>query len=79
MAPFAGWFVDRVGLNLGTSIAVTVWSLASAATGLFRSFAGLLACRTVLGVSEAASIPSTGKANAIYLASHELAFGTAGH
>lgn len=77
MAPFAGWFVDRVGLNLGTSIAVTVWSLASAATGLFRSFSGLIACRTVLGLAEAASIPSTGKANASYLASHELALGAA--
>jgi len=77
VAPFAGWFVDFAGLSIGASIAVAVWSIASAATALLTSFGGLLAARTVLGVAEAASIPSTGKANAAYLASHELALGTA--
>jgi ACS family hexuronate transporter-like MFS transporter len=77
IAPFAGWLVDYVGLSLGASIAVAVWSLAGAATALLRSFSGLLACRTILGAAEAASIPSTGKANATYLESHELALGTA--
>jgi len=77
VAPFAGWLVDFAGLSIGASIAVAVWSIASAATALLTSFGGLLASRTVLGVAEAASIPSTGKANAAYLASHELALGTA--
>jgi MFS transporter, ACS family, hexuronate transporter len=77
VAPFAGWFVDFAGLTLGAGIAVAVWSLAGAATAVLKGFPGLLACRTVLGVAEAASIPSTGKANATYLASHELALGTA--
>ncbi|HEY6342355.1 MAG TPA: MFS transporter [Bryobacteraceae bacterium] len=77
VAPFAGWFVDFAGLTLGTGIAVTIWSLAGAATAVLKGFPGLLACRTVLGIAEAASIPSTGKANATYLASHELALGTA--
>src|SRR5258708_7016140 len=54
VAPFAGWFVDLVGLNIGTTMAVIVWSLAGAATALFPSFAGLLGCRTVLGAAEAA-------------------------
>src|SRR5215831_13297148 len=44
IAPFAGWFVDLVGLSLGAGIAVAVWSLAGAATALLRSFSGLLAC-----------------------------------
>jgi ACS family hexuronate transporter-like MFS transporter len=51
--------------------------MAGAATALLRGFSGLLASRAVLGMAEAASIPSTGKANAIYLESHELALGTA--
>ncbi|HEX5430588.1 MAG TPA: MFS transporter, partial [Bryobacteraceae bacterium] len=55
VAPFAGWFVDRVGLNLGAGLAVAVWSLAGGATALFTSFGGLLGCRTVLGAAEAAS------------------------
>ena len=77
MAPVAGWFIDRVGLNTGITISMAVWSLAGVATGLTRSFGGLLASRTVLGIGEAAGIPCAGKANGVYLQPRELAFGTA--
>jgi MFS transporter, ACS family, aldohexuronate transporter len=77
VAPAAGWFIDRVGLNRGAGIAVALWSLAGSATAWTRSFFGLLACRTVLGAAEAAGIPAAGKANAIYLEPRELALGTA--
>ena len=77
VAPAAGWFIDRVGLNLGAGIPVALWSMAGAATAWTRSFSGLLACRTVLGAAEAAGIPATGKANATYLEPRELALGTA--
>jgi MFS transporter, ACS family, hexuronate transporter len=77
IAPAAGWFIDRVGLNFGAGIAVALWSLAGSATAWTRSFSGLLACRTVLGAAEAAGIPATGKANATYLEPRELALGTA--
>jgi ACS family hexuronate transporter-like MFS transporter len=77
MAPLAGWLVDRVGLNAGITAAMSVWSLAGAATGLTQSLRGLIACRTVLGIGEAAGIPCTGKANGLYLAPRELALGTA--
>ncbi|HEV2198287.1 MAG TPA: MFS transporter [Bryobacteraceae bacterium] len=76
-APLAGWVVDRVGLNAGITLAMTVWSLAGAATGFTRGLGGLLACRTVLGVGEAAGIPCTAKANGLYLGAQDLAFGTA--
>ena len=76
VAPVAGIFVDRVGLNAGVSAAVMVWSVASVATGFTRGFPALLGARTVLGVAEAAGIPSSGKANATYLHSSELALGT---
>ena len=77
VAPAAGWFIDRVGLNLGAGISVALWSLAGSATAWTRSFSGLLACRTLLGAAEAAGIPATGKANATYLEPRELALGTA--
>jgi MFS transporter, ACS family, hexuronate transporter len=77
IAPAAGWFIDRIGLNLGAGIAVALWSLAGSATAWTRSFSGLLACRTILGAAEAAGIPATGKANATYLEPRELALGTA--
>ena len=77
VAPAAGWFIDRVGLNLGAGIAVAVWSMAGSATAWTRGFTGLLACRTVLGAAEAAGIPAAGKASATYLEPRELALGTA--
>jgi ACS family hexuronate transporter-like MFS transporter len=76
-APMAGLFIDRVGLNLGAAVAVTVWSAAGALTGLTNSFRGLLATRTMLGIAEAGGIPLFGKANAVYLQPRELALGTA--
>src|SRR5579883_1492539 len=77
IAPIAGWFIDRVGLNTGASIAVLAWSIAGASTGLARSVRGVLASRTALGIAEAAGIPCFGKANGIYLEPRELALGTA--
>lgn len=77
VAPFAGWFVDRVGLTLGTGIAVTVWSLAGASTSVINSFGGLLAVRTVLGAAEAAGVPAAGKANATFLEPREFTLGAA--
>jgi ACS family hexuronate transporter-like MFS transporter len=77
VAPLAGWMVDHVGLNAGVTLAMGVWSLAGAATGLTRGFGGLLACRTALGAGEAAGIPCTAKANGMYLNAEDLAFGTA--
>jgi len=77
MAAVAGWFIDRVGLNVGITVSMAVWSVAGMATGLTRSFGGLLASRTVLGIGEAAGIPCAGKANGLYLQPRELAFGTA--
>jgi ACS family hexuronate transporter-like MFS transporter len=76
MAPLAGIFIDRAGLNAGLSAAVMLWSFASVATGFTRTFPALLGCRTLLGVAEATGIPSSGKANATYLHPHELALGT---
>src|SRR6476659_3336381 len=72
-APFAGLFIDRVGLNRGIGVAVGAWSLVGIATGFAGGFESLLLCRALLGVSEAAAIPGTGKANGTYLLSQELA------
>lgn len=77
VAPLAGWFIDRVGLNAGATVAVLTWSLAGASTALAHSVRGVLASRTALGIAEAAGIPCFGKANGIYLEPGELAIGTA--
>jgi ACS family hexuronate transporter-like MFS transporter len=75
-SPAAGILIDRIGLNRGISLSVTVWSLASIATGFVTGFAGLLGCRAWLGIAESGSIPANGKATAMYLLPRERAIGS---
>ncbi len=76
-APPAGMMIDRVGLNLGASLAVGLWSCSGIATAFTRGLGGLMGCRTVLGVAEAAGIPAAGKAIHQYLRPAERALGNA--
>lgn len=76
-APFAGMLIDRVGLNRAIGVAVGVWSCAGICTGFTHGLAGLLGCRAVLGMSEAAGIPGAGKAIHRYLLPAERALGNA--
>jgi len=39
-ALFVGWFIDRVGLNRGITVAVAVWAVASLGTGTAHSSCG---------------------------------------
>jgi ACS family hexuronate transporter-like MFS transporter len=75
-APLAGLFIDRLGLRIGTSLAVAGWSLAGLTTGLTSTLGQLTVCRSVLGIAEAGGIPGTGKACAIYLKPQERAIGS---
>ncbi len=76
-APFAGLFIDRVGLNRGIRAAVGLWSLAGMATGLARGIPGLAGCRAALGLAQAGGVPASGKAIATYLKPDERALGNA--
>ncbi len=76
-APFAGMLIDRIGLNRAIGMAVGVWSCAGICTGFTRGLTGLLGCRAVLGMSEAAGIPGAGKAIHRYLPPAERALGNA--
>jgi ACS family hexuronate transporter-like MFS transporter len=76
-APFAGMLIDRIGLNRAIGVAVGVWSCAGICTGFTRGLGGLLGCRGVLGMSEAAGIPGAGKAIYRYLLPAERALGNA--
>ncbi|MBL8175902.1 MAG: MFS transporter [Bryobacterales bacterium] len=74
-APFAGWWIDRVGLTMGASATIVLWSLAAMATGWVESYEGLVVCRLLLGAAEAGGIPAFGKAAAMYLPPSERALG----
>jgi ACS family D-galactonate transporter-like MFS transporter len=54
----AGWFVDRVGVRISLAFAVTWWSLFTIATGAARGVSQFIGARLMLGVGEAASLPS---------------------
>ena len=76
-APFAGMLIDGIGLNRAIGMAVGVWSCAGICTGFTHGLGGLVGCRGVLGMSEAAGIPGAGKAIHRYLLPAERALGNA--
>jgi len=76
-APFAGMLIDGIGLSRAISLAVGLWSCAGIGTGFTRGLGGLVGCRAVLGVAEAAGIPAAGKAIHQYLRPAERALGNA--
>jgi len=57
--PVWGLFLDRVGLRLGMSLAVGLWSLASAGHAWAGSFLSLAVLRFVLGFGEGATFPGS--------------------
>lgn len=76
-APFAGLFIDRVGLNRGIGIVVVAWSLAAGAIAGVRGLTGLMLCLAALGLAQAGGIPGVGKAIRLYLEPAERALGNA--
>ena len=75
-ALFVGWFIDRVGLNRGAGLAVSVWAIASFGTGASHSVHQLLVWRALLGISEASAIAAVTKAVAHVSAASRTRRGT---
>ena len=76
-APFAGWMIDRAGLDRAIAVAVGLWSCAGLATGITRGLPALAGCRAALGAAESAGIPAAGKAIHRFLRPAERALGNA--
>jgi ACS family hexuronate transporter-like MFS transporter len=76
-ALFAGWFIDRVGLNRGACVAVALWAIASFGTGVSNSVHELLVWRALLGMAEASGVSAVAKAVGMYLLPKERAVGSA--
>jgi sugar phosphate permease len=74
---FAGWFVDKVGVRRGYTIAAILWSIFTAATALGRNFASLLGLRFLLGIGEAPAYPSNVKAVREWMPKRERGLATA--
>jgi MFS transporter, ACS family, aldohexuronate transporter len=71
-----GRFIDRVGLRIGFSVAVVVWSLAAGAHGLMSSVMGLAAARFALGIGEGGNFPGCIKTVANWFPVRDRAFAT---
>ncbi len=63
----AGWFLDRVGVGRGLTLAVIWWSIAGASTALARGPLSLAFFRGLLGVGEAGAWPGFAKAVATWV------------
>lgn len=54
----AGWFIDKVGVRVSLALAVGWWSVFTIFTGAARGVTQLTGARLMLGIGEAAAIPS---------------------
>jgi MFS transporter, ACS family, D-galactonate transporter len=57
----AGWLVDHLDVKWVFATGFFIWSTATAATGLMRGFAALIAVRVILGIGESVAFPSYSK------------------
>lgn len=54
----AGWIIDKVGVRVSLAVAVGWWSVFTAGTALARNITQFVGVRLMLGVGEAAALPS---------------------
>ena len=71
-----GGILDRIGVRLGFSLAVILWSIAAVAHGFMRTVTGFFAARFGLGLAEAANFPASIKAVGEWFPKKERALAT---
>lgn len=76
MQPVCGWIVDRLGLQIGFALFAVAWSLANMAHAAAGGWMGLAFFRGLLGMSEAAAVPSGMKAIAEWFPAKERSVAT---
>ena len=58
LSPLGGFLADRLGRRRLVIASLLIWSVMTCLTGLANNFGELLACRSLMGVSEAFYIPA---------------------
>src|SRR2546430_4983037 len=71
-----GRVMDLIGVRVGLSVAVGVWSLASMAHALVTSVAGFGVARALLGIGESGNFPAALKPVAEWFPRRERALAT---
>lgn len=69
-----GWLIDRIGTRIGLILAVSLWSVSSAAHGFATSVFGFACARFGLGISEAGNFPASVKTVSEWFPKRERAF-----
>ena len=67
----AGWLAEKINPYRTLAIGLTIWSLATALTGLTSGFVALITLRMLLGLGETAVFPCASKVFASGLAEHQ--------
>lgn len=76
MQPLAGYVTDLIGLKAGYALFALVWGIAAALHGFAGNWQAMAFFRGLLGVSEAAALPSGVKTASLWFPSHERAIAT---
>jgi len=71
-----GWFMDRVGVRLGYTVAVCFWSLAAVGHAFVRTVAGFCFMRATLGLAEGGNFPAAVKTVSEWFPKKERALAT---
>ncbi|MCI4589501.1 MFS transporter [Sphingobium sp. BYY-5] len=71
LQPAAGYFLDSVGLRVGFTICVAIWSLVTMAHALVNGWFGFAALRALLGLAEGSAQPAGQKLVAEWFPSKE--------
>jgi MFS transporter, ACS family, hexuronate transporter len=73
---FAGWLIDKIGMRVGYSLYLAIWSIAAAAHALARSAFGFGVARFGLGIGESGNFPAAIKTVAEWFPRKERALAT---
>jgi len=74
--PVAGYLTDLIGPRIGYAIAALVWGLAAALHGVAGGWVSMAGFRALLGLSEAAAIPTGAKMSTLWFPSRERSIAT---
>jgi MFS family permease len=69
-----GWLVDHFEVNWILITGFSLWSVATATTGLVRGFVILFGIRLILGTGESVALPASSKILAQHLPEHQRGF-----
>lgn len=73
---FVGGLMDKIGTRVGSSLSITVWSIAAMAHALASSVMGFAAARFALGIGEAGYFPGAVKTVSEWFPKKERALAT---